>query len=142
MQRLHVSLNVDDLSRSISFYSTLLAAEPTMLKEDYAQWMLDDPRVNLSLVVSDSKTGLNHLGIQAETDAELSNLYGRLQQTEENILNEGDTICCYAKSNKRWVTDPVNISWEAFKTDERTENFSSDEPKAETAARCDSNCSC
>ena len=127
MQRLHVSLNVDDLARSVEFYSGLFDSIPTMQKDDYAQWILDDPRVNLSLVLSNSETGLGHLGIQVETDAELSNLYGRLEKTERDILEEGETICCYAKSNKNWVTDPVNISWEAFKTDGRTKGFSSDE---------------
>ena len=127
MQRLHVSLNVDDLASSVKFYSRLFDSIPTMQKDDYAQWILDDPRVNLSLVLSNSETGLGHLGIQVETDAELSTLYERLEKTERDILEEGETICCYAKSNKNWVTDPVNISWEAFKTDGRTKGFSSDE---------------
>ena len=142
MQRLHVSLNVDDLARSVDFYSNLLGADPTMLKEDYAQWILDDPRVNLSLVVSDSTTGFGHLGIQTETDAELSSLYERLEKTKGDILDEDDTVCCYAKSNKKWVTDPLNISWEAFKTEKRTEKFSSEEVASKSSACCDQACAC
>lgn len=141
MQRLHVSLKVNDLEHSTEFYSKLFNAEPTMQKDDYTQWILDDPRVNFSVVLSNSQPGLGHLGIQAETDAELSSLYERLEQTNRDILKEGDTICCYAKSNKNWITDPANIAWEAFKTEGRTEGFSSDRIK-QASNDCGEACNC
>jgi catechol 2,3-dioxygenase-like lactoylglutathione lyase family enzyme len=116
MKRLHVHMSVDDLAQSIRFYSALFAAEPTVEKPDYAKWMLDDPRVNFAISTRGGATGLDHLGIQVETPDELQAVYGRLQQADRPVLEEGATTCCYAKSEKAWITDPQGVSWETFLT--------------------------
>lgn len=116
MKRLHVHVSVEDLARSTRFYSTLFAAEPSVTKADYVKWMLDDPRVIFAISTRGSAAGLNHLGIQVETPAELQEVYGRLRQADRPVLEEGDTTCCYARSEKSWITDPQGLSWEAFLT--------------------------
>lgn len=100
MKRLHVHVAVDDLAQSIRFYSTLFAAAPTVTKSDYAKWMLDDPRVNFAISTRGKQGGLDHLGIQVETEDELHAVYDRLRQAERPVLEEGATTCCYAKSEK------------------------------------------
>ena len=117
MKRLHVHVAVDDLTNSIRFYSTLFGAEPTVTKEDYAKWMLDDPRVNFAISHgSETRKGIEHLGIQVESTDELSEVYGRLKAADRPVLDEGSTTCCYAKSEKSWISDPDGIVWEAFLT--------------------------
>ena len=118
MKRLHVHVAVDDLANSIRFYSTLFASEPTVVKDDYAKWMLDDPRVNFAISHgSGARRGIEHLGIQAESTEELSQVYGQLKAADRPVLEEGRTTCCYAKSEKSWITDPDGVVWEAFFTD-------------------------
>ena len=109
MKRLHVHVSVDDLAKSIQFYSTLFAAEPTVTKDDYAKWLLEDPRVNFAISKRGSEAGIRHLGIQVEDRAELADVYSRLQRAEAPILEEGATTCCYAKSEKNWIADPQGI---------------------------------
>ncbi len=117
MKRLHVHVGVADLDRSIAFYSTLFGAEPTVAKPDYAKWMLDDPRVNFAISAGGhAGRGVEHLGIQAEDDGELAEVYSRLQTADRPALEEGATTCCYAKSEKSWISDPDGIVWEAFLT--------------------------
>ncbi|MBP7335911.1 ArsI/CadI family heavy metal resistance metalloenzyme [Niveispirillum sp.] len=116
MKRLHLHVAVDDLAQSVRFYSTLFAAQPTVLKDDYAKWMLDDPRVNFAISMRDSTPGVEHLGIQVDSADELAEVYGRLRQADAPVLEEGHTTCCYAKSEKSWVTDPAGLSWEVFHT--------------------------
>jgi catechol 2,3-dioxygenase-like lactoylglutathione lyase family enzyme len=116
MKRLHVHVSVDDLAASVRFYATLFAAEPAVTKSDYAKWMLDDPRVNFAISARGSQAGLDHLGIQVETAGELGEVYGRLQQAGRPVLEEGATTCCYAQSEKAWITDPQGLSWETFLT--------------------------
>ncbi|HEX8642945.1 MAG TPA: ArsI/CadI family heavy metal resistance metalloenzyme [Allosphingosinicella sp.] len=117
MNRLHVHVGVEDLNRSIGFYSTLFGALPTVTKADYAKWMLDDPRVNFAISSGQhAAKGIEHLGIQAETAAELSDVYGRLNAAGRPVLEEGATTCCYAKSEKSWIADPDGVVWEAFFT--------------------------
>jgi catechol 2,3-dioxygenase-like lactoylglutathione lyase family enzyme len=116
MKRLHVHVSVDDLAQSARFYSALFAAEPTVVKADYAKWMLDDPRVNFAISTRSGKSGLDHFGIQVETQDELHEVYDRLQQADRPILDEGATTCCYAKSEKSWIVDPQGLSWETFLT--------------------------
>ena len=116
MKRLHVHVAVDDLAQSVGFYSTLFAAKPAIVKPDYAKWMLDDPRVNFAISARGQATGLDHLGIQVETQAELQEVYGRLQEADRPVLDEGATTCCYAQSEKSWIADPQGISWETFLT--------------------------
>lgn len=117
MKRLHVHVGVTDLESSIGFYSTLFGAEPTVTKEDYAKWMLEDPRVNFAISSGNhAAKGIEHLGIQVESGEELTEVYGRLQAADRPVLEEGATTCCYAKSEKSWIADPDGIVWEAFFT--------------------------
>jgi catechol 2,3-dioxygenase-like lactoylglutathione lyase family enzyme len=117
VKRLHVHVGVEDLDRSIAFYSALFAAEPTVVKSDYAKWMLEDPRVNFAISSGDhAARGIEHLGIQAESQDELAEVYGRLTAADRPVLEEGATTCCYAKSEKSWIADPDGIVWEAFFT--------------------------
>jgi len=117
MKRLHVHVSVDDLDRSIAFYSTLFASEPSVRKPDYVKWMLDDPRVNFAISARGAAhVGLDHLGIQVEDEAELKEVYGRLQDADGPMLEEGAVTCCYHQSEKSWITDPTGIAWETFLT--------------------------
>ena len=116
MKRLHVHVAVSDLSQSVGFYSALFAAHPTVLKTDYAKWMLDDPRVNFAISTRGREPGLDHLGIQVENQPELHEVYGRLRQAGGNMIEQGETTCCYTKSEKSWIDDPAGIAWETFHT--------------------------
>jgi predicted enzyme related to lactoylglutathione lyase len=116
MKRLHVHVAVDDIERSVGFYSALFAAQPAVLKPDYAKWMLDDPRVNFAISTRGRQPGLDHLGIQAETSDELKEIYTRLHMAGGEIIEQGQTTCCYAKSEKSWIDDPSGIAWETFLT--------------------------
>jgi len=116
MKRFHVHVSVDDLAQSIRFYSTLFSAEPSVVKGDYAKWMLDDPRVNFAISTGSGEAGISHLGIQAEDEGELSEIYGRLAQAERPVVEEKDATCCYARSDKQWVADPQGVPWETFYT--------------------------
>ena len=117
MKRLHVHVGVNDLDQSIGFYSTLFGAEPSVVKQDYAKWMLDDPRVNFAISSGmHARKGIEHLGIQAENGDELHEVYGRLKSAGRPVLEEGATTCCYAKSEKSWVSDPDGVIWETFHT--------------------------
>ena len=116
MKRFHVHVAVDDLKRSIGFYSALFAAEPSIIKTDYAKWMLDDPRVNFAVSTRGRQPGLDHLGIQADSGDELKEIYSRLHKAGGNVVEQGQTACCYAKSEKSWIDDPAGISWETFHT--------------------------
>jgi catechol 2,3-dioxygenase-like lactoylglutathione lyase family enzyme len=116
MKRLHIHVAVDDLRKSVSFYSALFAAEPSVTKPDYAKWMLDDPRVNFAISTRGREPGLDHLGIQAEDESELKEIYARLQKAGGEVIEQGQTSCCYAKSEKSWIDDPAGISWETFFT--------------------------
>ena len=118
MKRLHVHVGVADLDRSIQFYSSLFDAPPSVTKPDYAKWMLDDPAVNFAISAGrHSAKGIEHLGIQAEDQTELAQVYGRLKAADRPVLEEGRTTCCYARSEKSWIADPDGIVWEAFFTD-------------------------
>jgi len=116
MKRFHVHVAVHDLEQSVRFYSTLFASEPTVLKPDYAKWMLADPHVNFAISQHSGKSGIQHLGIQVADEAELSEVYGRLERAEWPVLEEKETTCCYAQSDKQWVADPQGIAWETFLT--------------------------
>ena len=118
MKRLHVHVGVDDLHHSVRFYSIIFATEPTVLKQDYAKWMLNDPRVNFAISVGQHPTkGVQHLGIQVDSTDELGEVYGRLKAAERPVLEGGRTTCCYARSEKSWISDPDGLVWETFYTD-------------------------
>src|SRR4051812_8750236 len=116
MKRMHVHVSVEDLDGSISFYSVLFAAKPSVVKHDYAKWMLEDPRMNFAISMRGNAAGLDHLGIQVETGEELQEVYGRLRNAGSAVLEVGPTTCCYAQSEKSWIDDPTGISWETFLT--------------------------
>lgn len=116
MKRMHVHVAVADLHQSIGFYSALFDAEPTIVKPDYAKWMLDDPHLNFAISTRGRAPGLDHLGIQVESKAELHEVYTRLRKADGRIVEQGQTSCCYAKSEKSWIDDPAGISWETFHT--------------------------
>jgi hypothetical protein len=121
MKRLHVHVGVEDLAQSIRFYSTLFATEPTVVKDDYAKWMLEDPQVNFAISTVSGHIGVSHLGIQAEDETELAEVYDRLTRAERPIVEARATTCCYAKSDKQWIADPQGVPWETFFTyDEAT----------------------
>ena len=123
MKRLHVHVSVENLSDAIGFYAALFAAQPTVTKPDYAKWMLDDPRVNFAISTRGRPPGLDHLGIQVEDQGELHEVYGRLQQAARPVLEQGETTCCYAHSEKSWIEDPAGISWETFLTHGESTNY-------------------
>lgn len=116
MKRFHVHVHVDDLAKSVAFYSKLFAAEPTRMEQDYAKWMIEDPRVNFAISTRGSKPGLDHLGFQVDDAAELAQLKERAEFADMALLDEGLTSCCYARSEKHWVADPQGIAWEHFHT--------------------------
>lgn len=116
MKRLHVHVAVHDIPQSVRFYSALFAAQPTVTKDDYAKWMLEDPRVNFAISTRGAKTGLDHLGIQAENETELEAIGSQLAQADVSTLEQKGASCCYAKSDKYWTLDPQGIAWESFHT--------------------------
>lgn len=116
MKRFHVHMAVDDIDQNVRFYSTLFGAAPSVLKPDYAKWMLEDPRVNFAISKRGARSGLDHVGIQAENEVELEDVRSRLARADQNLVRQEATSCCYAKSNKYWVQDPQGIAWEAFHT--------------------------
>jgi catechol 2,3-dioxygenase-like lactoylglutathione lyase family enzyme len=131
MKRLHVHIAVHDLEKSIAFYSALFAGEPSVRKSDYAKWMLDDPRVNLAISQRGRTSGIDHLGIQTDTDTELHELARRLKTAGETMRGQQATACCYAQSNKAWVDDPSGVKWETFFTFGEAAAYGEDEPAEE-----------
>jgi catechol 2,3-dioxygenase-like lactoylglutathione lyase family enzyme len=130
-------VSVKDLDASVRFYSRLFASDPAIRKPDYAKWMLDDPRVNFAISQRDGRPGVQHLGIQVEDRAELAEVYERLRRAERPVIEEGETTCCYAHSEKSWIEDPQGVQWETFLTTGESTVYGTDEirPKAERAAR-------
>lgn len=127
MKRMHVNVSVTDLDASIGFYSVLFDAAPTVQKHDYAKWMLDDPRINFAITTRGTQKGIDHLGIQVEDDAELAEVYARLQAANAPTIEQGETTCCYANSEKSWIFDPDSIAWETFLTRGESAVYGSDE---------------
>ena len=142
MKRMHIHVGVDNLDASIRFYSTLFDAEPTVTKDDYAKWMLDDPRVNFAISSENHATkGIEHLGIQAESADELQQVFTRLRKADAPVLEEGQTTCCYAKSEKSWIADPDGVVWEAFYTNGESVVYGdSPELSAVSASASESSC--
>jgi hypothetical protein len=138
MKRMHIHVAVPNVTKAIPFYSTLFACQPAIVKSDYAKWMLDDPRINFAISARGKTHGLDHLGIQAESPDELAEIYGRLQTADRPLLDEGDTVCCYAKSTKSWIGDPAGIAWEAFLTTGESTFYGDSSDKAD-AVRIASN---
>jgi catechol 2,3-dioxygenase-like lactoylglutathione lyase family enzyme len=116
MKRFHVHVHVEDLAKSIAFYSKMFAATPTRQEADYAKWMLDDPRINFAISTRGGKPGVDHLGFQADSAEELAELKARASAADLAVFDEGQTTCCYASSEKHWITDPQGVAWEHFHT--------------------------
>jgi hypothetical protein len=116
MKRFHVHVSVKDLDASVRFYSSVFAAAPTVLKADYAKWMVDDPRVNFAISTRGAGAGLDHLGLQVESDAELATLREQVATAEIAAFDQPNAQCCYSRSDKYWITDPQGIAWETFHT--------------------------
>ena len=123
MKRMHLHIGVEDLDESIRFYTALFGAAPIKTKSDYAKWLLDDPRVNFAISTR-AKKGVDHLGIQVDADTELAEVQERLKAKDIPLTDEGETICCYARSEKSWIQDPSGIAWEAYRTMEDVQLFS------------------
>jgi len=136
MKRFHVHMSVIDLSESIRFYSALFGAEPTVVKPDYAKWMLDDPRINFAISKRGQATGINHLGLQADDETELETIHANLQKADTTIASEKAAHCCYAVSDKYWVADPQGIAWESFRSLDSIPIYGSDRTKAAGASCC------
>ena len=139
MKRMHVNLSVENLDASIAFYNSLFDCEPSVVKDDYAKWMLDDPRVNFAITTRGTRKGIDHLGIQVENDAELDDVFGRLKTAGAagaQVIEEGATTCCYAESEKSWIFDPEGIAWETFLTRGESPVYGSDLVKGQDLSAC------
>jgi len=116
MKRFHVHVAVDDLEANIRFYSTVFGVRPSVQKPDYAKWMIDDPRVNFAISQRGAKAGVDHLGFQVDSEQELGVLRQQVAAAEIAALDQPDATCCYARSDKYWITDPQGIAWETYHT--------------------------
>ena len=137
MKRFHVHAHVEDLKASIDFYTKMFAAAPTRVEADYAKWMLEDPRINFAISARGGKPGIDHLGLQVDDAGELGELKARAQAADMTLLDEGETTCCYARSDKHWITDPQGIAWEQFHTLDSIPVFSE---KQRNSARAETAC--
>lgn len=135
MKRFHVHVSVKDLQDGVRFYSAMFGQQPTLLKDDYAKWMLDDPRVNFAISNRSAKTGVDHLGIQVENAEELTGVEAGLYRASDAVLAQPETACCYAQSNKYWVQDPAGIAWEAFHTLGSVPVFGEDQSTSDTPVK-------
>jgi len=141
MKRFHVHIGVNDIADSVRFYSQVFGAEPSVLKDDYAKWMVEDPRINFAISARGSRVGVNHLGLQVDTAEELESMRGQLEAADASLVAEAGANCCYAKSDKYWVTDPQGVAWETYHTLGSIPRFGSDEeavatPEAVAASAC------
>jgi len=134
MKRLHLHVSVPDLAQSIRFYETLFGAPPSVVKDDYAKWMLEDPKVNLAISQRDRAAGVDHVGIQVDSAEELGELATRLKSAGAQTFDQEATTCCYARSDKSWVTDPAGVRWETFYTFGEATSYGEDEPAVAAAA--------
>ena len=136
MKRFHVHLHVDDLQASMAFYSQLFSAQPARVEADYARWMLEDPRVNFAISTRGNKPGLDHLGLQTDSAEELDNLRQAAGSANLTLIDEGETTCCYARSEKHWIMDPQGIPWEYFRTLGNMEVFNEQQQATGSSACC------
>ncbi len=137
MKRFHIHVGVKNIEQSVQFYSTLFGQKPTKLKEDYAKWMLEDPRLNFAISTRSNEEGVDHLGIQVENSTELAEITERLKNADVGIYDEGETTCCYAESNKAWAKDPSGLAWETYQNMGDVEVYST---KVDATDADDSSC--
>ena len=137
MKRFHVHVSVHDLKQSVRFYSALFATAPSVLKEDYAKWQLEDPKVNFAISTRAGKAGIDHLGMQAESGEELEEIGIRLAQADVALSAQKGASCCYAKSDKYWTLDPQGVAWESFHTLDSVPTYGQEvRPREEKAVCC------
>lgn len=136
MKRMHLHVSVPDLGASIHFYETLFGAAPVIVKDDYAKWMLDDPKVNFAISERARATGIDHIGIQVDSAEELGELAGRLKAAGAETFDQEATTCCYAQSDKSWGQDPAGVRWETFFTFGEATSYGEDEVLPDPAAAC------
>ncbi len=136
MKRFHVHLHVEDLGKNITFYSAMFGAEPARQESDYAKWMLVDPPVNFAISTRGTAAGIDHLGIQVDNGEELAVLRENAARADMAVADDGETTCCYARSDKYWVTDPQGIAWEQFHTLADIPVFSEKSESADSPACC------
>lgn len=142
MKRFHVHVSVKDLQSSIRFYSALFGADPTVAKSDYAKWMVEDPRINFAISQRAEEIGVNHLGLQVDSEEELEQLRGQAQHADLAAVAESNVTCCYARGNKYWYTDPQGVAWETYHTLEQVEFFNANADHAENAEPVQSRSCC
>jgi len=133
MKTMHIHIGVEDIAQSVTFYSALFGAEPVKVMADYAKWMLEDPKVNFAISTRVKTKGVDHLGFQVESEEELADIRQRLSKADMAVFDEGETVCCYAKSDKTWVQDPAGVAWEAYQTMADVEIFSEKQQVAASA---------
>ncbi len=136
MRKLHLHMGVKDLNKSVSFYETLFKSKPTKLKKDYAQWILEDPKINFAISTRAEKSGVDHLGIQVDNSVELNKIREDLDKAEISTHSDGEVTCCYAKSEKSWVTDPNGVAWEAYHTMEDAEMYHGEKKTPKKKSAC------
>ena len=136
MKRFHIHISVDDLSKNILFYSQVFNTEPSVIKDDYAKWALDDPALNFAISTRGEKTGLDHVGIQTDSDEELKDLQVRLEAAGIQGVVQENTTCCYTRSDKYWVQDPQGIAWETFHSLESVPVFSEQQLSTSSESAC------
>jgi len=124
MKRMHIHIAVDELEKNIGFYSTMFGSAPTLERENYAKWYLNDPKINFAISIKEGGSGINHLGVQVDSESELQEIAQRLESAEINFSSQKGTSCCYSHSNKHWALDPQGIAWESFHTLSDTPVFS------------------
>ncbi len=140
MKRFNVNVSVTNLDQSIEFYRTLFGEEPAIRKDDYAKWMLEDPRVNFAIAESSKSRGVNHVGLQVDTLEELGDIQARLNQAGETTFDQPQAECCYAQSSKSWVRDPDEVAWETFVTFGQTTHYGNDTAPGELDSDRESRC--
>jgi catechol 2,3-dioxygenase-like lactoylglutathione lyase family enzyme len=136
MKRFHVHVAVEDLEASIRFYSTVFGGLPTLQKTDYAKWMLEDPRINFAISQRGATPGVDHLGFQVDTDEELVALRKQVADAEIAARDQQGVTCCYARSDKYWITDPQGVAWETYHTLGEAEIYGAPTKQAAAAACC------
>ncbi len=131
MKRFHVHVRVADLAGSIRFYSRLFGAPPSVEKPDYAKWMVEDPRINFAISKrGDAAPGIDHLGFQVDSDEELGAMRAAVDRAAMPVHEERGVSCCYAKSDKHWVTDPQGVAWETYRTLDTVPTYHGDAAQA------------
>ncbi len=135
MKRLHVHVGVKDLNEAVRFYSAVFGAEPVKVKPDYAKWLLADPSLNFAISTRSGAEGVNHLGIQVDDDGELTEIRERMKQAELGTFDEGETTCCYSRSDKTWTVDPAGVRWETYRNMADAEVYTPATVKTENAER-------